>query len=632
MAEPENAGGEALLDARFFALSVDLLCVVGTDGYFRRLNPAWERTLGFTIAELMARPSIELVHPDDRERSLDLPARLMRGLPVVPFENRLRCSDGSYRWIAWAFSAVRPGEDASYAIGRDVTAQRDAEASVRAKATQLEAMLQALPDILFHTGADGRIIEYNAGRASDLYVSPEMFLGKTFADVLPPALGAVVMDTIARAHRTKQVETLEYSLPVPSGNERFEARTIPMADGRSMLVVRNVTDRFRAQQALKASEERLRESEKLEATGRLAGGIAHDFNNLMMVVMMYCDALLRRDDLAAHRPSLNEIRSAGERATGLTSQLLAFARRQILSPTVLDPRAVVRQLEGMLRPLIGEHIALECNYDHAVGCVRVDRGQLEQVVLNLILNARDALPGGGQIWLDLTSGRLAVEEAQQLELDPDVAYVRLRIRDTGTGIDSETRAHIFEPFFTTKGIGRGTGLGLATVYGVVRQSGGAVGVDSALGEGTTFTVLLPWVEAPPVAAPASEVVATGGTETVLIVEDERATRRAVAETLSQLGYRTLEAANADEALAMARRQPEIDLLLTDLVMPSSSGYELAESFLASRPAARLLYMSGYRLIEGTTTSPAARVLQKPFDSITLAQAVRDALDGTRAKS
>jgi two-component system cell cycle sensor histidine kinase/response regulator CckA len=623
-----SGSSPGFLEDRFFTLSVDLLCIAGMDGYFKRLNPAWERTLGFTREELLARPSIEFVHPDDRARSRELAAPLRSGRDVVHFENRYVCKDGSYRWISWAVSAVHEGDVFLYAVGRDITEHRDAEERLKGKTAQLEAVFKALPDLLFQTDASGRIIDYHAGRAADLYVPPETFLGKTFAEVLPRELARDIEAAIERAHRTEQIEAFEYDLSVPSGPQRFEGRVVPVLDGRTILVVRNVTDRWRAQEALKASEERLRESEKLEATGRLAGGIAHDFNNLMMVVLMYSDDLLRKRELSSHHAALLEIRSAGERATNLTGQLLAFARRQILSPSVLDPAVIVRGLEGMLRPVIGEHIRLECDYASGVWSVRADRGQLEQVVMNLALNARDAMPRGGRLRIVLTNTELDDEEARRLDLAPRSQHVRLCVSDTGSGIDAETRAHIFEPFFTTKGVGRGTGLGLATVYGIVRQSGGAVSVETAPGEGASFTVLLPRANDAPGQAIVPERVEPRGTELILIVEDESATRRALAEALRQLGYRTLEAADGEQALATAARHPDIQLLLTDLLMPGLNGYELAARFLVSHPSARVIYMSGYPLVDGGVTGPSAPLLQKPFDSAKLAHAVREALDAT----
>ncbi|HTL37776.1 MAG TPA: PAS domain-containing protein [Kofleriaceae bacterium] len=611
---------------QFFKLSVDLLCVAGPDGYFKRLNPAWEKTLGFTIDELLSRQAIEFVHPDDRvSTQTELRLRLGSGAEVAHFQNRYLCKDGSVRWIEWACSALRAGF--VYAAGRDVTEQRHAEELLRRKTAELQAVFTALPDLLFRTDANGTIVDYNAGRTSDLYVPPETFLGKTFAEVLPRDLATAIAAARVRAHQTNQITSFEYDLAVPAGQQRFEARIVPALDGHTVMVVRNVTDRWLAQKALEASEQRLRESERLEATGRLAGGIAHDFNNLMMVVLMYCDSLLKKSDLDRYRPQIVDIRTAGERAASLTRQLLAFARKQILSPTVLDPRAVVGEMEGMLRRLIGEHVTLSTEYVPDIWSVRADRSQLEQVVLNLALNARDAMPQGGTVTIKLANVVLSDVQARELELAAGGQYAELVVADTGMGIAPEARPHIFEPFFTTKGVGTGTGLGLATVYGVVRQSGGAVVVETAPGKGSSFRILLPRAIELPAGTAVSDTDEPRGSETVLVVEDEPVVRRALGDSLRELGYTILEAENADAALELSKayRDP-IHVLLTDIVMPGTNGYELATQFLVSRPATRLIYMSGFPLAQRASSWPAGHFLQKPFQPHRLAQSLREALD------
>ena len=620
---------------RFFDLSIDLLCIAGMDGYFKRLNPAWEKTLGFSIAELMARPSNEFIHPDDRGRSSQLGEALREGRDVVRFENRLLCKDGSYRWISWKCTAVPDGAGLIYAIGRDVSEARRAREALDQKTAELEAVFSALPDLLFRTDANGRLVGYNAGRASDLYATPESFLGKTFVDVLPPDVGAAISQTIERAQRQASIESVEYALRVPSGDQWFEARCVPLAEGHTVTVVRNVTERLRAQEELERSNARLRESEKVEAIGRLAGGIAHDFNNLMMSVMTYADVLLRRlppDDPQGRE--LREIRAAGERAARLTKQLLAFARRQFLSPTVLDPFGIVRDMQHMLRDVIGEHIDLETSCADEPWNVRVDRGQLEQVVLNLALNARDAMPSGGKLTIRVENAVLDESESERLGLPKPGQFVRLAVIDTGCGISPGALPHIFEPFFTTKQHGSGTGLGLATVYGVVGQSGGSISVDTAPGKGATFSIFLPraFGDAEP-ARVAERSELRRGDETVLVVEDEAAVLRAIGDTLRPLGYRVLEAANGEDALRIGETHAGVvHLLLTDVVMPGIGGQALAERLVEIRPDVRVIYMSGYAAdaADATRFADAGAVLEKPFDPETLAHRIREVLDAAAA--
>jgi PAS domain S-box-containing protein len=388
----------------------------------------------------------------------------------------------------------------------------------------------------------------------------------------------------------------------------------------------DITDRM-------SLEQQLRQSQKMEAVGQLAGGVAHDFNNLLTVISGNCDILLTGfppDD--PKRGPLTDIRAAGERAANLTRQLLAFSRKQLLEPRLVDVHDVLRDMERMLRRLIGEDIDLETDFAADPSWVKVDPGQLEQVVMNLAVNARDAMPRGGRVTLRTRT----VEPSEAPDAD-ETAGRRLRprvaisIRDTGTGITPEVKARLFEPFFTTKAVGKGTGLGLATVYGIVKQSGGDITVESEPGKGSTFTVVLP-SQPPPrgKGSGASLHAAPRGTETVLAVEDEDAVRRIVRIALESTGYRVLEARSGPEALvAAARHGGKIDLVLTDVVMPEMSGRELAERIRKEKPGIRILYMSGYTddaiMRHGIVESGVA-FLQKPFSPLVLARKVREVLD------
>ena len=393
----------------------------------------------------------------------------------------------------------------------------------------------------------------------------------------------------------------------------------------AVLVFRDITERRRL-------EEHLRQARKMEAIGRLAGGIAHDFNNIMTVITGYSELLLTNGLHADDRHEfLRHIHDAGNRAAGLTQQILAFSRKQVLVPSVLSLNAVVRDMAGMVRRLIGEQVELVTETAPDLGQVKVDPTQVGQAILNLAVNARDAMPRGGRLVVATANAELDGQTARD---HPDVRpgrYALLSVSDTGTGMPADVLAHVFEPFFTTKGVGKGTGLGLATVYGIVKQSGGHVEASSTVGAGTTFRVYLPLVEEPTPAPPGPDAAdALRGTETVLLVEDEEAVRRMTRMVLRRCGYTVLEAADGQEAVAASRgHRGPIHLLLTDLVMPRMGGRELAGAVAASRPGTRVLFMSGYTddvLVHQGVESSAADFLHKPFTLDALARKVREVLD------
>jgi CheY-like chemotaxis protein len=370
----------------------------------------------------------------------------------------------------------------------------------------------------------------------------------------------------------------------------------------------------------------------MESVGRLAGGVAHDFNNLLTVINGHCDLLLAR--LSAADPlrfSVNEVRSAGERAAALTQQLLAFSRRQILQTRVLDLNAVIRETASLLKRLIGEDVQLAISLDPALGMIKADPGQISQVLLNLAVNARDAMQNGGHLTLETANVEFDESHAAAHEDLQAGRYVQLAVSDDGTGIDEETQRHLFEPFFTTKEQGKGTGLGLATVYGVVRQSGGWISVSSEPGTGSTFRIYLPAVDAPaesPAAVPQAPSPESGS-ETILIVEDQESVRKFACAVLQRFGYRVLEAASGEHALAVAEAHDgPIDLLLTDVIMPGISGKALVDRLQSNRAAIRVLYMSGYpgKVIgrHGVPDEDAA-FLQKPFGPDDLGRKVRELL-------
>jgi CheY-like chemotaxis protein len=378
----------------------------------------------------------------------------------------------------------------------------------------------------------------------------------------------------------------------------------------------------------------LRQSQKLEAVGTLAGGVAHDFNNLLTVIISYTDLLLREAGPdSSMRTDLVQVKEAAGRAATMTKQLLAFSRRQVLQPKVIDLGLIVDGIRDLLRRMISEDIELQARTHQPLARVKADPGQIEQVLMNLAVNARDAMPAGGVLTIETANETLSAGDPRLRDMMPPGPWVRLSVRDTGVGMDEQTQARIFEPFFTTKEPGKGTGLGLSTVYGIVKQSGGFVWVSSAVGAGTTFDIYLPSVEEVATPAEAAPTAVGGGSETILLVEDEAPVRSLARRCLERHGYRIIEAGGSPEALALAaRHHGAIDLLLTDVVMPQGNGRELAERLRALRPEIRVLYMSGYTddgVVRRAGVTPGSELLEKPFTPDGLARKVRQVLDRAR---
>ncbi len=409
-------------------------------------------------------------------------------------------------------------------------------------------------------------------------------------------------------------------------------RLVPSVQ-RALRELDDRAERKRAEEALRQSEKQFRQSQKMEAVGRLAGGIAHDFNNLLTVIMGYSQVL--STELGPQHPlrgKIDETLKAGERAATLIRQLLTFSSKQSLDPKALSLNTAIVNLESLLRSLIGEDIRLVTKLDPTNGRLRADQAQLEQVLVNLVVNARDAMPKGGTLTIETAQVELTRSPVYHLTPLPPGSYVRLSVSDTGCGMDRQTQSHIFEPFFTTKGEGKGSGLGLSTVFGIVTQGGGALDVTSRVGHGTRFDLYFPSVE--------SDILTTAptqpsgqpqrGTETILVVEDEPSVRTLVRDELRKLGYRVIEAKNGVEACLLATQQAgSLQLLLTDVVMPGMGGRELAQHLSVIKPDLRTLFMSGYMDDVGIMAGQeegTSSFLQKPFTPDVLARAVRDLLD------
>ncbi len=515
----------------------------------------------------------------------------------------------------------------------DVSGRLETEDRLFQKSFELQMICGAFPDYYFRLAADGTILEGIGDKIWGAEGQVEVVMGKKMGEVFPPPVREQFHEALMRLRKSRATVCLSFSLASPEGERNFDARLIPSLENQVLFIVRDITENRQAQMALRQIEEQLRQAHKMEAIGKLAGGVAHDFNNLLTAIAGYSDILLKR--LPADSPlrhEVTEIKQAGERASQLTRQLLAFSRKQVLAPKLLDLNLVVENMNAMLRRLIGEHIELVTHVDQDPAWVKTDPGQIEQVILNLVVNARDAMPRGGKIVIETSRILLEkVDSHKRLEVPPG-SYLFLSVTDSGCGMDLDTQAHLFEPYFTTKERGKGTGLGLSTVYGIVKQSGGGILVFSEPGQGTRFEVYLPLngQEAELSEATGDPLVVPRGNETVLLVEDEEVIRRMVNAILLSSGYKVLQASRGREALQISREyQGLIHLLLTDVVMPEMSGYILAEELGELRPEIRVIFMSGYSdetIRQQGDWDPEAPFIHKPFTPEGLNHKIRQVLD------
>ncbi len=604
-------------------------------GAWTFLSAAWADVTGFDVEESLGKSFLHYVHPEDRQRHVELFQPLVRReTEYFGQEFRYLTRAGGIRWVEVYAQLVLSGEGSvagTFGILTDITERKRAEEE---RARLSSAVEQAAESIVI-TNLDGSIVYVNPAcerltgysRAELIGQNPRIFKSGKLDAEFYRALWA----TLARGepwagcfvNRRKDGSLYE---------EEAAISPVRDASGRPVnyvAVSRDVTHE-------RQMEAQLRQAQKMEAMGRLAGGVAHDFNNLLTVITGRSELLLGR--LGDGNPLARDvdlILKTGHRAAALTRQLLAFSRKQVLVPRVLELNSVVANLEKMLRRLIGEDVELITVPGASLGRVKADPGQIEQVIMNLAVNARDAMPLGGRLTIETANVDLDEAHARAHAGTRPGSYVMLRASDTGCGMDADTVSRIFEPFFTTKGPDRGTGLGLSTVYGIVKQSDGDVSVESELGRGTTFRIYLPRVEEAVSAVEAAPARAgpSRGSETILLVEDEAGVRELAREILRMNGYTVLEAADGGEGLRIGERHAgPIHLLMTDVVMPRMGGRELAQRLARRRPDMRVLYMSGYTddatLPHGVIEADTA-FLQKPFAAGTLARKVREVLDAPR---
>jgi two-component system, cell cycle sensor histidine kinase and response regulator CckA len=628
-------------EVRFRAIFAHTPVGIGMSGLTGRIlqtNQALQQMLGYSAEELRNITFQEITHPEDLSENLRLQKELLADkCRYYSIEKRFLRKDGD---IVWAHVIVTLLRDALgepqhlLAAVIDHTAWHRAEEGLRESEERFRLMAETIQDVFWiATPTLDQVIYASPAceqvwgrRCQDLYQNPRILM-----ESIHPEDRDRVLTAFAVAREQVSPSDLEYRIIKPDGVVRWvHDRGFPVRDdqGRVILFTGVATDVTEH----KAMEGQLLQAQKMEAVGRLAGGVAHDFNNLLMTITGYGelmrDKVLRDDPLYNH---LENILQAGDRAAALIRQLLTFSRQKVIQPQVIDLNQVVLDLDPMLRRLIGEDLDLEVSVDPRPGAVKADPGQMGQIIMNLVVNARDAMLRGGRLTLKTAPLEFGQSRHTRFGLAPPGPYVMLVVQDNGIGMDETVQAHVFEPFFTTKEPGKGTGLGLSTVYGIVKQSGGYLELESSPGAGSAFTIYLPRLEAT-VAPPKAKIPITAGfrgEETILLVEDEDMLRGLLVKFLRLYGYTVLEARHGGEALLTCERYPEpIHLLVTDVVMPQMSGRELADRLILLRPEMQVVFISGYTedaLVQHGVADLSVSFLQKPFKPIELARRVHAVL-------
>ena len=595
------------------------------------VNEAFERITGYTSAETIGR-SPRFLQGEKTERRIlaEIRQALVQQQPLRRQIINYR-KDGTEYWLDIDIVPIlnAAGKCTNFAaIGRNITEEKKSEE----ERARLAAIVECSEDAIISKSLDGIIISWNQG-AERLYgYTAEEIIGQPMSILFIPEHNGEylqIMEKVRRGERVAAYETARRRKDGSMINVSVAIAPIEIRNGElvgASSISRDIT-------RVKRLEEQFRQSQKLEAIGRLAGGMAHDFNNQLTVICGYTQLLLNTAHDEPETDKLREIKKAGERAASLTQQLLAFSRNQVLEPKVLDLNIVVGESEKMLRRLLGEDIDLATVLNPKLGSVETDPSQLEQVLMNLVINARDAMPQGGKLTIETAN---AVLDRTYCQIHDDVKpgnYVMLAVRDTGCGMDEQTQGHIFEPFFTTKELGKGTGLGLAMIHGFINQSGGHILVESEVGLGSTISIYLPEVQKVPRSPenlPQTIEKMPHGDETILLVEDDDAVRTFASQVLQDCGYTIIEAASGQEAIQLLKKHPEqVHMLVSDVVMPSLSGREVAEQVKALIPAIKVLFLSGYTddavIRHGILASEVA-FLQKPFTPSELGLKVRNVLD------
>jgi PAS domain S-box-containing protein len=619
---------------RAWTVSQDLLAVTNLDGRIERINPAWTAVLGWSEDELRRMPFLHLVHPDDRAKTHSEFERLRQGVRTPRFANRYRSKSGAYRWLSW--TAVLDG-GVLHSVARDITDVRQAAESLERSEARLRAITETSHLYQGLLDPNGLVLHANATALKGIAAHVEDIAGKPFWETPwfagTPGMTEIVRDACLAAAKGETVRK-EMALNLPIGQRFFDfvIRPIRNKEGAVTAIVPEAADVTERRQ----NEDALRQSHKMEAVGQLTGGLAHDFNNLLTGIigcLELLDVRLRQGRTGDLDRYIVAAREASKRAASLTHRLLAFSRRQTLDPKPTAVNGLVAGMEDLIRHSVGQKILVEIAEADGLWPVLVDQNQLENALLNLCINARDAMPDGGLLKIETANRRMDEPHASEHELAPG-PYLCLCVSDTGTGMTPEVMARAFDPFFTTKPLGMGTGLGLSMTYGFVRQSGGQVRISSEVGKGTAVCLYLPRYRDPSnghghasETPAAQEAPRAKPGETVLVVEDEAMIRILIVEVLTGLGYGAIEAAGAQAGLDILKSGKKIDLLVTDVGLPGSmNGSELADAGRALCPDLKVLFITGYAQNEAAIRGHLDRgmyMVAKPFTMETLTSRIRE---------
>ena len=624
-------------DARYRALmenARDAISLVTPDGIILECNEALTAIMGYTREETVGRSIRDFAAPGHEDANDQRYRRnVAEGGTSAPVYPLLR-KDGTVAWMEWSNAPVDlDGETVIVSIGRDTTADVEAARALEASEAKYRSLIDNIPDVVWSATLDSQTTFLSSKVESILgYTAEEVTSTPDFwMDSIHPDDKLLVESNFASVREKGVAYDHQYRIRHRDGSWRWvrsHATRTTQADGSVTVdgILSDITQ-------LKRLEDQMRQVQKLEAVGQLTGGVAHDFNNILAAIIAYASFLTT--DLAEHDPrrdDAQQILDSARRGASLTRQLLAFSRKQVLEPTVIDPNGLVVGVEKMLRRLIGEDVDLVVNGAPDLGRVRADAGQLEQVIMNLVVNSRDAMPTGGRLTIETANVELGTGHSSADGLAAPGLYVMIAVSDTGCGMDEATRARIFEPFFTPKEVGRGTGLGLSTCYGIVKQSGGFIYAYSEPGQGTTMKVYLPRVDAES-ATPAARrggAQELRGTETVLLIEDDARLRKAVARMLGEFGYTVVTARDGVDALEVAQGLTRpVQLLLSDVIMPGMTGPEAVVQLEGTLGAPKALFMSGYTdhaVLRNGALQEGLNFIQKPFAPEALARKVREVLD------